>query len=284
MSNQSPAAVFAGLRDQLFRGNLAALAPAFAGGPASGAGPEVVGVVMEFAATVASCLVFGLRDGSASFYVSTGGGAIGGQGQPAINAAAKKLVEVARPFAARFPLVDDYPLPAKGRVRFSILTVAGVRAAEADEAELSRGQGELLPLFAGAHQIITGFRLAQQRGPADESDYINCLLTALGRGNGKSVTLTIGSPPPDLKPLTADPADLKEIADNAFVRERLSTPKIIETLLHMAGFRPPEVPKTEGRIATKLVAHGGKSTTDVTFRVVKKGHGSVEVARVPPGS
>src|ERR1700709_372584 len=99
----SPAEVFKGLRDQLFHGDFLALAPAPSGGAVSDPGPELIGVAMEVTFDTGTCLVFGLRDGSASVYLSSGGGSIGGQGRPHINAAARKLVETAREFLANCP-------------------------------------------------------------------------------------------------------------------------------------------------------------------------------------
>jgi len=57
---------------------------------------EIYGVAMEGGVARGSFLVFGLRDGSASMYFSSGGGTIGGEGRAPINAAARMLVEAAR--------------------------------------------------------------------------------------------------------------------------------------------------------------------------------------------
>jgi hypothetical protein len=269
MANPSPPepfAVFTQMRDKVFREFASLVGPAPAATPADAGVAQVVGVVMDFTVPSANCLVFGLRDGTASVYLSTGGGFIGGQGRPQINAAAKKLVEVAAPFVDRLPPVDQHPLPAAGRVRLSLLTTAGVRAADADEAELRSSRGELLPLFDGAHAILTGYRTMHQ-DPPNERTYVNCLLVALGRGNTPSVTLTEGTPPPDPAQLTADPTDLQWFAEVGFDCARLSTAKVISELLKAAGFGLLAVLKNEGTIRSKMVAHGGKSATDVVFRV-----------------
>ena len=282
----SPAEVFTGLRDRLFHGDLSRLAPG-SGPPASSTEQELIGVAMEVALDRGTYLVYGLRDGSASIYLSTGGGSIGGQGQPSINAAAKKLVEAARPFLPGMPRVEELPLPAPGRVRFSLLTSAGVHAAETDEAELMSRRGELLPVFAAAQEILTAFRRFERREPGDESSYVNCLLTALARGTAVSATLIEGSPPPDPAGLTADATDLAWIAELGFVLDRLSTSKIIHSLLKLAGFRWFHLGKAEGRIQVKLAAHGGKSVSDARFRVLRRRRGGrveMEIAPVrPPG-
>lgn len=284
MSAPSPPdafAIFTGLRERLFREYLATSGPAPESG--AGGGPEVVGVAMEFAVPSAVCLVFGLRDGSASMYLSSGGGFIGGHGRPEINAAAKRLVETARPFAASFPRVHEYPLPTAGQVRFSLLTTDGVRAAVADESELRSRRGELFRLYVGAHEILTGFRLMHEGKDGEqpkEPTYVNCLLVALARGSISSVTLTKGTPPPDPARLTADETDLKWFAEIGFDFAHLPTAKIISYVLQMAGFGRFTLWKREGIITTKLAAHGGQSFTDVRFRVRKLGRAAIEISRL----
>lgn len=260
-----PAQVFKGLRDALFHGDLAALAPDASGGGGSSAETDPIGAAMEVGIDSGSYLVFGLRDGSASLYISSGGGSIGGQGLPEVHAAAKNLVKVARPFAARLPLVEEFPLPAAGRVRFSIFTSAGVRAAEVGEAKLERGQSGLQPLYVAAHRILTAFRIAQQGEPNDEPSYVNCLLTTLARGRALSVTLTEGTPPPDPVRWAAG-ADSEWAAGLGFELDRLSTAKIIQILLEMTSF-PRLRPRAEGRIQVKLAASEGGALHDVEFRV-----------------
>ena len=226
----SPTEVFVGLRRQLFQSDLASVAPAGDGSSSPDDGSAVFGAAMEVGLPNATYLVFGLRDGSASVYFSTGGGSLGGQGKPAINAAARRFVETSRPFAAEWPIVKEYPLPSPGRVRFSIFTAAGVRAREGEEADVQRAEDPLFPMFKAAHDIITGFRLLDQRQPRDENAYLNCLLTALARGSATSVTLKARTPPPDPASLTRDATDLKWIAEIGFQLDRLDTAKIIELL------------------------------------------------------
>jgi hypothetical protein len=281
-SPPQPFAIFTQMRDKLLRDYAAMVTPTAAADPAAGDRPQVVGVMMEFTVPSAICLVFGLRDGNASIYLSTGGGFIGGQNRPQINTAAKNLVAAAAPFADKFPPAEEHPFPAAGRVRFSLLTTAGVRAADADEAELRDGRGELLPLFAGAHAILTGYRTMNQ-DPPNERTYVNCLLVALGRGNSPSVTLTEGESPPDPAPLTADPTDLMWFAEVGFDLSRLSSAKIIADLLAAAGFGRLATASDEGTIRSKMVGHGGKSAADVVFRVrrgQRDGRTQIEVSRV----
>jgi hypothetical protein len=271
--------MFTSLRDKLFRGDLASIT-ALAG--ADTTGDEIFGVAMEVGLPRGTAIVFGLRDGSASLYLSTGGGAIGGHGRPHINAAAKRLVEVAKEFVDRLPVVREYPLPPAGQVRFSIFTRAGVRAAELPERELLGGQSQLAPLFVAANEILSGFRLVEEQGRPNEPLYVNCLLTALARGSASSVLLTSGTPPPDPSALTTDPEDLAWFGSIGFSFDVQATDRIIDLVLKAAGFRLLTFGKKEGRIRTSLAAHDGKSSSTFNFRVTKRTvNGRLQVEIVP---
>jgi hypothetical protein len=264
MSSTGPE-MFATLREKLFAGDLAVIT----GGAPAGA-DDVLGVVMEMGMPNGTALVFGLRDGSASLYFSGGGGHLGGQGRPHINAAARRLVEAARGFVAKLPPVTEHPLPAAGRIRFSIFTPAGVHAAEVAEAELLGGASELVPLFHGAHQIITGFRVLDEGRKPNERLYVNLLLTALARGHAPSAVLTAGERPPDPATLTSDAQDLEWFAATGLDLDAQSSEKIVSLLLEAAGFRRFHLRKSEGLLRTDLQAHDGASSTSFDF-AVKKG-------------
>jgi hypothetical protein len=260
--------MFATLRENLFASDLGTMTSA---DPA--ATDDVFGVVMEMGMPSGTALVFGLRDGSASLYFSGGGGAIGGQGRPAINAAAKRLVETAKEVVTKLAPATTHPLPAAGRIRFSVFTAAGVRAAEAAESELTSGASELSPLFHGAHQIIAGFRLAEENGTPSrqphEPLYVNVLLTALARGHASAVVLTAGERLPDPAALTNDARDLDWIASAGLDLGAQSPEKVINLLLEAAGFRRFHLRKTEGRISASLEGRDAAPPIPFDFTVTK---------------
>jgi hypothetical protein len=258
--------MFALLRARLYEEDLGAITGGAPAGP-----DDVVGVVMEMGMSSGTALVFGLRDGSASIYLSGGGGSLGGQGRPAINAAARRLVATAAGLLGRLsPAAVGPPpaLPAPGRIRFSVFTGAGVRAAEAAEPELVAGS-ELTPLFRGAHEIITGFRLVEDARKPDERLYVNLLLTALARGHATSVVLAAGERLPDPAALTNDARDLEWFASTGLDVGAQSAEKVVNLLLEAAGFRRFHLRKTEGRIRTALESHDGASSSPVDFAVTK---------------
>jgi hypothetical protein len=240
----------------------------------------VLGVIMEIGVDDGSTvLVFGLSDGSASVYFSTGGGNIGGQARPHINAAARELTAVAADFVSTLPLTQEHPLPADGHVRFSILTPAGVHAAEAPQADLASGASPLGPLFKGAGQIIAGFRSAEHAHLDDETTYVNCLLTALVRGDGETALIDDGQPLPDPAMFVSDPKDLNWIGQLGFPIDRLPARKVIAALLRSAGFRRFH-PRERERTGRAKLATSEWMMEDVAFSVSRRkeqGHMQVEV-------
>ena len=280
MSNPdtSPGEVFEDLRRQLFELDAAGVGPGDAGSS------DLYGVVMEEGIEGGSYLVFGLRDGSASLYLSTGGGSIGGQGQPAVHAAARRLVAAGQLFLDGADAVDDAPPPALGQVRFSFLTSAGVRAIEVGAAAFEQGTDELLPLFAAAQDVISGFREDQEREPIDESTYLNCLLTAIARGNGRAATVGEFVPLPEPAQFTEDAVDREWIAGMRFDYEALSAEEVVRQLLALTKFRRLGL-SSEGRIAVQLAAHDSGALSDALFRVQRKterGRRTLSIERATP--
>jgi hypothetical protein len=227
----------------------------------------VLGVIMEIGLDDGSTvLVFGLSDGSASVYFSNGGGNIGGQARPEINAAAQELTATASAFLESVPLTEEHPLPGDGQVRLSILTPAGVHAAAAPQAELVSGNSPLSPLYKAATQIIVGFRTLSHPELSDETTYVNCLLTALVRGDGEAALVDDGEPLPDPAIFVNDPKDLEWIGRLAFPVDRLSARKVIATLLRTAGFRRFH-PRERERTGRAKLATSEWMTEDVAFSV-----------------
>jgi hypothetical protein len=88
---------------------------------------QVYGVIVEYQVEDALVTVVGFASGDASVYRSTGGGKIGGRGEPLVASAAWSLVKQAQVQLIDLPLVKDYPTPEPGHVRIYALTTAGRR-------------------------------------------------------------------------------------------------------------------------------------------------------------
>ena len=133
---------------------------------------HVFGVVGKIGMSEGSAMIFGLADGSASMYTSNGGGVIGGGGHESVRTACSRLIQAASPFVARMPLVNDFPYPAAGMFRVTLLTPGGARAVEVSEPEVSSGQHELSSLFMAWNDLVTQLRLTdpdQRRAAAQQA-------------------------------------------------------------------------------------------------------------------
>jgi hypothetical protein len=121
------------------------------------------GVIMEtgYPGAVASLVAF--ADGSASLYLSSGGGVIGGGEHASVNAAARSLITKAAGQMHQFEPAPDHPVPAEGMTRFYIRTEKGLRTAAAPESELAEGKHPLTPLFEAGHEVITELRLISEQ-------------------------------------------------------------------------------------------------------------------------
>ena len=118
--------------------------------------------VMDTTYSNASVSLISLSDGSASLYFSTGGGVIGGQARPTVNAAAKAFVSQATTYLQNFTATSTFPLPPFGYTRFYARTPEGVFSTEAPEAELGAGKHPLSQLFFAAQEVITQLRLVSE--------------------------------------------------------------------------------------------------------------------------
>ena len=145
----------AGLRDQILHGS----AQKFGVTPVG----EVWGVVMDIGFPTATVTVFGLADGNASLYISTGGGVLGGVAFESVRVAAKRFCEVGQRMHESAHATNEFPVPARGGVRFYLLTTSGVRVAEATQAELEQGKHTLTPLYAAGQDVITQLRLVSEQ-------------------------------------------------------------------------------------------------------------------------
>jgi hypothetical protein len=118
----------------------------------------VLVVLVEMGYEKAVATLIAVADGSASLYFSNGGGIIGAGGHKPVAVASKDLVSAAGAFVARSQATEEFPLPAKGRVRFYFVTPKRVRTAEGGEDELGKGKHPFSQLFAQAHVLIAAIR------------------------------------------------------------------------------------------------------------------------------
>jgi len=149
--NSPPAVGMKELRDKLFTSS-----PEEVGLSGEDAEAKVWGVMMEVAFPSGVVTLISLRDGTASVYTNTGGGIFGGY---SARNEAKRFVGEAEKHVASMKPTKSFPYPEPRRMKFYILTRAGVLTAEADEKELVSGQHTLSPLFIAGNEVLTGLRM-----------------------------------------------------------------------------------------------------------------------------
>jgi hypothetical protein len=117
-------------------------------------------VLMDWHADKATVTVVASADGSASLYLSSGGGYIGGSERaPSIRQAALHAVALATSLRFHFERTEASPLPSLGDVTFYINTGAGVSCAVAAEARLRAGADPLAGLSGAMQKIVTEYRV-----------------------------------------------------------------------------------------------------------------------------
>jgi hypothetical protein len=141
-----PKSIYLGLRDQALN-----LKREKIGLPAPSKSTQPWVAVMDWGLGSGTATVVAIADGTASIYLSSGGGSIGGgQSHESIRKAAQKMVSVAAEFQPQMRATNSYPLPQKGQIVFYVLTDAGVFTATAPEEELSSHRHPLSKLSDAA--------------------------------------------------------------------------------------------------------------------------------------
>lgn len=116
-------------------------------------------VLMDWHVEKGTVTVVAAADGSASLYLSSGGGFIGGgQKIPAIREAALHAVALATGMQLYFERTETSPLPSLGDVTFYLTTSAGVHRAVAAEGKLRAGADPLAALGGAMQKIVTEYR------------------------------------------------------------------------------------------------------------------------------
>lgn len=124
--------------------------------------PHVWGLLTDigYPEGITTLVVF--ADGTASLYFDNGGRIVGGGGHAPVRAAAERLLATAERHLAVLAPTGAAPLPAVGRVGFTLRTFVGDLRVEASEADLIARRHLLAPLYAAAHAVITAVREATE--------------------------------------------------------------------------------------------------------------------------
>lgn len=185
---------------------------------------RVLGVVGELGFGLGSALVYGLEDGSASMYTSTGGGMIGAGDEKAVRKAVKELIEAGSEVVTRIPPAESPALPNEGDIHFVILTPGGLRATKAKKDQVGKTKHPLRRLYIFWNNLVTQLNLldtvrgeeyARQLAKEAIGPYANTLLTLISRKPPSSIELRTGSPLPKLETLAEVPSDIKWLQELA---------------------------------------------------------------------
>ena len=155
---------YAGLRDMILQGSRTKFSL-----PEPSRPTEPWGVVMDWGVQNGTATVVALSDGTASVYLSGGGGFIGGVGQAPIRSAALEAVRLAAGVQPQAKETKSFPLPETGQVHFYFLTDAGVFAAIASEDSLRTEQSPFSKLGNAMQGIITQYRILEQKRQGQSS-------------------------------------------------------------------------------------------------------------------
>lgn len=124
---------------------------------------ETWGVLMDLPISDATATVVAFADGTASIYLSSGGGFIGGGQRPLVRMAAQRFVDAAGVADDLFAPTTAYPRPHPDRVRFHVRVGNDVRTAEAAVPELESGRHPLSAVYAAGQAVITAYRETEER-------------------------------------------------------------------------------------------------------------------------
>jgi hypothetical protein len=158
-SSSHAANAYAGLRSFVLQGARSN----FGLGPGSRP-TQPYAVVVDLGLPEGTATILAVADGSASVYLSTGGGSVGGgQSHPSIHNAALRTVEVADEVQPLMHPATTYPLAERGQVNFYVVTDAGVFTATASEDDVRGHRSPFSKLGDTAQAIITEYRSIPQR-------------------------------------------------------------------------------------------------------------------------
>jgi hypothetical protein len=158
-SSASASSTYLGLRNLALQTPLTEVPSANAAKPG-----EPFAVLMDWGIPAGTATVAAYADGTASVYLSSGGGFLGGaQAHESIRSAAIKTVEIAGELKALMQPTTTYPLPERGQVTFYVRTDTGVLTATVPQEELRTHRSPLYRLGDSAQTIITEYRMMQEQ-------------------------------------------------------------------------------------------------------------------------
>ncbi|MFA6217607.1 MAG: hypothetical protein WDL87_08185 [Candidatus Omnitrophota bacterium] len=257
----------------------------------------VYGVLMETGYPEYTVTLATFMTGDASLYFSNGGGMLGGIGHETVRKAAIALNRRADEFISSCKKVTEFPMPRPGKTVFYILTQEGIYTTEALEKDLGNNRSLLLPLFAAGQDVITEFRIIDERRQDKEKGieyeenswwgepgYANCLLTLMAEGAVKSVTLDSTKRLPSLD-VFAQGSDhlLSWVKSQKVFYEELNPLEVCKVILSSAGHdsvRPFKEPLYLEALLIPTADNVSKEGIPTLFKIESIGKGQSLVLQI----
>jgi hypothetical protein len=126
--------------------------------------PNVWGVIVDWGTDDSTATFVALADGTGSMYTSSGGGTIGGQGQPTVAAAGRQLLQAAEEVHSALQLVAGFDRPKLREVRYWVLTHRGARSVAHGPEGPPAGDSVLSRLGAAFQDYFSAFRALDEGG------------------------------------------------------------------------------------------------------------------------
>jgi hypothetical protein len=127
--------------------------------------PNVWGIVVDWGTDNGVGTFVALADGTGSLYTSSGGGTIGGQGQPIVVEAGRRLLAAAERAHERFEPVATFERPRLREVRYWVLTYRGARTVAHGPDGPPAGDPTLAALGDAFQDYVTAFRHVDEARP-----------------------------------------------------------------------------------------------------------------------
>jgi len=125
---------------------------------------QVYGALMDWGMGTGVATLFALQDGTASLYLSTGGGVIGGGSHEPVKSAARAFVRSFEPFVGTMSPDPRADLPSAGFTDLRALTTTGRLVLRATTEEFGRRRHPMADVFFAAQALIGALRaVADQR-------------------------------------------------------------------------------------------------------------------------
>jgi hypothetical protein len=212
--------------------------------------PTVYGVLMEWLVDEAAITVVAFCEGSASVYSDAGQAMIGGHTDEVVSREARALVRAAGEFHDQAVPVSAFPFPEGDRLQFYLLTFQGVRVLHGSLEPESHGEGQYERMSRHGFAVLMRYLTMDEPHPdhgdgsgyqkewSGPEEYVNCLLTAMSRGIGRSFVISAGEPVPDLAALAAGNGPLQEwLAAQEFPYASLDAKAVVRVVRKAAGMR-----------------------------------------------